>query len=351
MNRRQFLKKGLEGIVIGSLPLIYSCSFPTEPATIFDSRESIYYSLYKDIYRMDYDGSNKMLITSIDNTHIDSTSYVECNNPKISSNGQYLMYEVQGLENLPSSLLYDYSIIYIMELYSKKVNRFTDDTKEDWFPQFSPYNDIIVFNSTRGDKSDIYITDINGNNLKRLTNNNQWNVYPQFSPDGSKILFESHISGDYDIFIMNTDGSNQVQLTNSKLNRNPKFSPDGLQIVYETYWDIYLMNMDGSGKVNLTNDNIHEYNPRFSSDGSKIVFIAANKEGIENREIHMMDRNGQNRTQILKEGEHFEPHFLSNDTKILFAKYIDGHFYIYSINTDGSDLKELARGGNFCMTA
>ena len=64
----------------------------------------------------------------------------------------------------------------------------------------------------------------------------------------------------------------------------------------------------------------------------------------------MMDRNGQNRIQILDKGKHFEPHFFSNDTKILFAKYIDSYFYIYSINTDGSNLIELARGGNFCMT-
>ena len=127
MNRREFLRKSLEGIIVGSIPLISGCSFPTEPATIFDSGESIYYSLYKNIYRMDYDGSNKMLITSIDNTHIDSTSYVECNNPKILSNGQYLMYEVQGNLSLSNSLLYDYSIIYIMELYRKKVNRVTEE--------------------------------------------------------------------------------------------------------------------------------------------------------------------------------------------------------------------------------
>ncbi len=331
------MKKILLFVIISYM---LSCESPTESIRILNSN-GIYYSLYGDIYKINYDGSNKTQLTF---------SKYDNNNPKISSNGKYLLFETQGLKDITASggLMYDFSIINVMALPSKKIDRVTDDTEKDWFPQFSPANNKIIYSSTRTDNCDIFIMDINGNQIKQLTNNNCWNTNPKFSPSGSKILFESHVNGNYNIFIMDSEGNNQRQLTDSNWNIHPQFSPDGLQIIYESNHNIYLMNIDGSNKINLTNDQYDECTPRFSSDGQKIVFITVKVQG-EKREVHIINKNGENRKTLTKNKYDFVPQFFSNDSKILFSSYENNHFYIYSMDSDGSSLRKLGPGGNPCI--
>lgn len=331
------MKKILVFLILCSL---ISCKSSTETIEISNTN-GIYYSLYGDIFKIDYDGSNKTQLTS---------GKYDNNNPKISSNGKFLLFETQGLKDITASggLMYDFSIIKIMKIQTQKTDRVTDDTEDDWFPQFSPDNNAIIFSSMRTDNCDIYIMDVNGNQIKRLTNNNCWNVNPKFSPDGSKILFESQLNGNYNILIMDSDGTNQKQLTDSDWNIHPQFSPDGLQIIYESSQDIYLMNIDGSNKINLTNDEYGECTPRFSSDGQKIVFITVKVQG-KNREVHIVDNNGKNRKTLITNKYAFEPQYFSNNNKILFSSKDDQYFYIYSVDSDGNNLKKMVQGGNPCV--
>ncbi|MFC2088685.1 TolB family protein [Calditrichota bacterium] len=334
------MKKILLFIIINFL---FSCKTSTESIEIFNSK-GIYYSLNGEIFKLDYDGLNKTQLTF---------SEYDNNNPTISSNGNFLLFETQGLKDITASggLMYDFSIINIMNLQNRKIKRVSDDTEKDWFPQFSPNNNEIAFSSTRTDKCDIYITDINENKIEQLTNNNFWNVNPKFSPDGSKILYESHEGGNYNIFIMDSDGSNQRQLTDSDWNINPQFSPKGDKIIWESYWDIYSMHLDGNNKINLSNnENIFARTPSYSHDADQIVFITEKTYNVpiesSIREIHLIDLNSNVRKTILKTGANFEPKFFPNDYKIIFTQYENSQFYICTINTDGSGYLRLGRGGN-----
>jgi len=96
----------------------------------------------------------------------------------------------------------------------------------------------------------------------------------QWSPDGTRIAFEScrdGVRGDgyCEIYMMNADGSRVIRITNSG-GFNPTWSPDGRRIVFAANGGLHLMNADGTDLTRLTVGR--DESPDWSPDGSRIAF-------------------------------------------------------------------------------
>jgi TolB protein len=266
------------------------------------------------------------------------------------------------------------------------------------FAAFPGENGLIAFSSSRdGGAGEIYVMKPDGSGATRLTFNNQDDRGPAWSADGSKIVFARYDGNDWEIWSMNADGSNQQQLTNNDDNDGkwPAWSPDGSKIVYQKFtvppdhWDIWVMNADGSGQIKLydsghddempvwspdgskialtqydstsnsdqiwvinadgTNpmqltsppDNTNDANPDWSPDGSKIVFYRPDQTSFE---IWVVDSNGVNPTRITSNEWHFTPAWSPDGSKIVFVQdNFEEQVYleIYTMNSDGSDLRQL----------
>lgn len=93
---------------------------------------------------------------------------------------------------------------------------------------------------------------------------------PVIMPQKPVIVFCSdRKGGNYELYYMSIDGSNVTQVTSSEyLDYYPRFSPDGSKIVYgskkDAAVDIFIMDTDGKNAVQLTNDSGRNYYPRFS---------------------------------------------------------------------------------------
>ncbi|NIT57507.1 MAG: hypothetical protein GWN00_15145, partial [Aliifodinibius sp.] len=72
---------------------------------------------------------------------------------------------------------------------------------------------------------------------------------------------------------------------------NLDVSPDGSQIVFDLLGDIYLLPIEGGQASLIRGGHAYEIQPRFSPDGSKILFTS-DAGGGDN--IWVMDSDGSN---------------------------------------------------------
>ena len=79
---------------------------------------------------------------------------------------------------------------------------------------------------------------------------------------------------------------------------NLDVSPDGKEIVFDLLGDIYSMSINGGTAKLLRSGHAFEVQPRYSPDGTKILFTS-DAGGGDN--IWVMQRDGTNPIQITKE--------------------------------------------------
>src|SRR6266851_4444765 len=181
-------------------------------------------------------------------------------------------------------------------------------------PQWSPDGSKLVFNSSRKlDGTDasnpafnIWRMNADGTGLAPLTRATAAradSAQAQWSPDGTKAVFVSRRNLDgtdapntnstYNIWRVNADGTGLTPLTNLTAARAdsaaPQWSPDGSKVVFDSSRrldgtdapntnltsNIWLMNADGTGLASLTTATalgVVSFEPRWSPDGSKVVF-------------------------------------------------------------------------------
>ncbi|MFL6208142.1 MAG: amidohydrolase family protein [Pyrinomonadaceae bacterium] len=115
-------------------------------------------------------------------------------------------------------------------------------------------------------------------------------------------------------------------------------SPDGKVLVFDLLGDIYQMPSAGGAAQLLSGGRSWEAQPRYSPDGKWIAYTS-DRDGADN--IWVMDREGQNRRQVTKEGQRLvnTPAWTPDGQYILVRKhFVDqrslgaGEIWMYSIN-------------------
>lgn len=252
---------------------------------------------YKEIFVMDYDGSNNIQLTrdfslnispawAPDGTKILYTSYKR-GNPDLVVNdfakGETTSISKRKGLNLGAEYSYDgkkialtlsdgnNSNIYIIDAQDGKViKRLTDYWGIDVSPSWSPDDTKIAFTSDRSGNPNIYVIDVDNSEAKRLSFNGKYNSSAEWSPKGDKIAFcGQDEKGLFNIYTINADGTGMERLTSgSKDNESPSWSPDGRQIAFASNrngnYDIYVMNADGGSIRRLTFSKGNATSPSWS---------------------------------------------------------------------------------------
>ena len=188
---------------------------------------------------------------------------------------------------------------------------------------------------------------------------------PVWSPDGSRIAYDG-IAADPDItdasvisdvFTMDPDGSRVVNLTGATgLAGDPAWSPDGTLLAYEGDAGgagpegIFVMAAsDGSGKRRITTlpaGGSWDGAPRFSPDGSRLVFTRTMADNSSALFIVGLDGSGLRRitTSDVAPGD---ATWSPDGSQIVFeADLVNGRGDAWLIRPDGGGLRNLTAGPN-----
>ncbi len=255
----------------------------------------------KEIYVMDYDGSNPIKVTS---------RFAHAMSPAWSRDGKQLVFTAltKNSRNVRNHNLFVYDLptgkinmlsnrqginsgavfspvgrqialtmsfpgnaeIFLMDPDTKVVQRLTNSFGLDVDPSWSPDGKHLAFVSDRSGRPMIYKMEANGANVQRLTFAGYYNATPSWSPVGGKLVFAGWDAGKFDIFLMNVDGTNIERLTkNMGDNEDPDFAPDGYFIAYSSNRkgkrNLYITNVDNTVHRQITSDFGNCESPRWSN--------------------------------------------------------------------------------------
>ena len=171
-----------------------------------------------------------------------------------------------------------------------------------------------------------------------------------------KIIFVSDRDGTRELYSMDYDGSNQTRITNNNIDEYyPRLSPDGSKIVFHTRsdenfnLDVYIVNADGTSLQRLTTTTTCQQ-PSWSPDGTQIVYVSDSNKGI----LSIMHWDGTNKTKLdfINEGAEGEgawrPTWSPDGTQLAFTYLTNSgtKMNIHKINLDQSNHMILTYGNN-----
>ena len=185
-----------------------------------------------------------------------------------------------------------------------------------------------------------------------------------FPGKNGKIVF-SRITAPFEreIFTVNPDGSGLTQLTFTGpgvTNDYPRWSADGTKIVFDSNrvtpadtdgnFEIWIMKADGSvqTQITFTSSSVKNFEAAFSPDGSKIVFVSDQPPSTQPN-IWVMNADGSNQQRLTTgTDEDRSPVWSPDGSKIAFRRSLaGGDRRIFVMNPDGSGQTDITNNPNY----
>lgn len=192
------------------------------------------------------------------------------------------------------------------------------------------------------EKYDIFTIKPDGSGLQLLIDDPDPINDFKFSPDGQLIVYQAGFVNTRSNHIANADGSNSRLLVD-KLDEHGSaslaisWSPDSQRIAYVQNGDLFSISIDDSNQIQITETQSREYNPQWSSDGTKIAFVSE-PEG----NIYVVDTDGNNRTPVTDIGN-ISPNILIWSPDMKKLAFVDGFVNLEeSFITNLPDIAPLA---------
>lgn len=149
----------------------------------------------------------------------------------------------------------DNTNIYVMDLASKKLTRYTT-YGNNTSPVWSPDGKTLAFNSNRGGNPQIYTLSLATRQVSRVTYNGLQNFNPVYTPNGKYlvIMHQQNRGGPIRIAKVDLASDNIQTLTTGELDRSPSVSPNGQMVIYANYdkADGILAETSINGTIHLT---------------------------------------------------------------------------------------------------
>jgi Tol biopolymer transport system component len=248
----------------------------------------------------------------------------------------------------------------------------SDGTYENWWPRISPdRRKILFYRSPRGmperyDLASLWTIAADGSALTQLraAGTDGWALqgHGEWSPDGSAIAMFGGSATSPQIYVTDSQGRNARQLTaRAGVNTDVSWSPDGGTILFNGCpatpcapkdYEIYAMPSAGGAETRLTFDQLADYDPYFSPDGTTIAWLTnadpAAWSGAGAWSIRLADADGSNAAWLINDGNiNSKPAWSLDGRSIYFHRMeplVALRWGVYKLSTDGTGLTALTSG-------
>jgi TolB protein len=250
----------------------------------------------KEIWSMDYDGSNQKPMTSYKTIS---------KQPAVSLDGK--MFAFQTLVKS------GWQIMVHSADSGRKLPFYNFATSTIETPEFTPDGKHMLFAGTVDGWLQICMTDLNGGNLTRLSHVHASEVSPKVNPKtGRDVLFISGRSGIEQMWHMSIDGADVEMVTNGEgYVANPAWNPNGQFIAFAWTrgfepgaYNIFIMELATRKTNQLTSNSGKNENPWWAPDGVHLVFQSTHGRSTQ---IYTMLADGKHQQQLTTQGNNTQP--------------------------------------------
>ena len=199
-------------------------------------------------------------------------------------------------------------------------------------PDWAPDGEWIVLSTY----AQIFKIKVNGDSLTQLTTLEDGRChYPKWSPDSKKVAYVIRIGEFGGTWMMNFDGTDKRRKI---LGDYPDWRRDPLLIVYVGPGaEIWVADTNGVNAKRLTFLNSITKYPKWSPDGSRIVFGSMKESPPQ---IFVMSADGSNLKQLTTEGADC-PAWSPDGKHIVYTDVRKKYGRLFVMNADGSNKRQL----------
>jgi TolB protein len=254
----------------------------------------------KEIWVMDYDGSNQRQLTNLRSISL---------TPRWSPDASRIAFTCFR----PSGGLTSAQIC-MFSMDTGKLVSFPTFRGTNITPAWSPDGAQIIFSSSMQGNPELFVSDINGGRPKRLTIANGASMSPSWNPKtGQTIAFVSDRGGTPQLYLMNSDGTSETKLDlpDKGYVIDPAWAPNGQLLAFSwrrpnDNYDLYIMDAATRQLVELTRDQGRNERPSWAPDGRHLVFEST-RGGT--RQIWTMLADGSQPRQLTTTGHNESPNW------------------------------------------
>jgi tricorn protease len=202
-------------------------------------------------------------------------------------------------------------------------------------------------------EGDLWSVSVDGGMARRLTEGEGSEILPHFSPDGTRIAFTGEYEGNNDVYVIPQDGGEPVRLTFHPYNDQViGWSPDAKSVIFRSMrysshavYKAFAVPAEGGFPAALPLDKVSFLT--YSPDGKRFTFTRTATEGRTWKRYKGGFAQdvwvGDFATMVFKKLTDYEgtdgfPLWVGD--RIYFVSDRDGVMNIYSMTTDGGDLRQ-----------
>ena len=192
----------------------------------------------------------------------------------------------------------DAHVIEVLDTESGDSLSLTSANENAKIGDWSPDGEWLVYAASEGEVSGIRRRNPTG--VDEITLTTGTDSRPRWSGNGQWIAFNRTSSGgSIDLVVMDKDGGNVVVVAEGVHGESHGWAPDSKKLVYArgelSEAEIYVVGWDGKGVEKLTSNRVTDGTPRWSPDGSEILFLS---EGDGSFDIFSMDKDGGHQVRL-----------------------------------------------------